>query len=118
MRHWEEHGFGPWVWSGAVSGEPVGYGGLHRTDVEGAAEVEVLYAVPSARWGEGIATAIARESVRFAFDELGLERLVCFTRTDNLASRRVMEKAGFHYERDFERAGLPHALYVVRTRAG
>ncbi len=29
----------------------------------------------------------------------------------NRASRRVMEKAGFGYERDTVHAGLPHVLY-------
>ena len=115
-RHWDEHGYGPWVWSDDATGEVVGYGGPHRTTVEGVEAVEVLYAVASPRWGEGLATEIARESVRFAFDDLGLERLVCFTRTDNVASRRVMEKAGFRYERDFERAGMQHALCrITRT---
>ncbi len=33
------------------------------------------------------------------------------TLPDNLASRRVMGKAGFAYEREIEHAGLPHVLY-------
>ncbi len=52
-----------------------------------------------------------RKSQRAVLGDTDITDLVCFTRTDNIASRRVMEKAGFRYERDFERAGLPHALY-------
>ena len=37
--------------------------------------------------------------------------LIAFTLPDNLASRRVMEKAGFAYEREILHAGLPHVLY-------
>jgi len=113
-RHWDEHGFGPWIFRERATGAPIGYGGPRRTAVDGRDEVEVLYAVASSRWGEGFATEIARASVQTAFGSLGIESLVCFTRTDNVASRRVMDKAGFHYERDFERAGLPHALYRIR----
>lgn len=40
--------------------------------------------------------------------------LVAFTLPHNAASRRVMEKAGFAYERDTEHAGLPHVLYRSR----
>jgi ribosomal-protein-alanine N-acetyltransferase len=109
-HHWDEHGYGPWVFREQATDEPIGYGGLHITEVEGVPETEVLYAVASGRWGEGFATEIARKSVRAA-RELGIEGLVCMTRTDNAASRRVMEKAGFRYEREFERVGLTHALH-------
>ena len=46
-----------------------------------------------------------------AFERLGMEELVCFTLTINRASQRVMEKAGFEYERDVVHAGQPHVLY-------
>jgi hypothetical protein len=29
-----------------------------------------------------------------------------------------MEEAGFRYERDFEHAGLPHVLYLLRRFSG
>jgi RimJ/RimL family protein N-acetyltransferase len=111
-RHWDEHGFGVWIFRERASDDPIGYGGAQHTTVEDRAEVEVLYGVTSARWGEGFATEIARAAV--AHTEFA--ELVCFTRTDNLASRRVMEKAGFRYEHDFERAGLPRVLYRLQRR--
>ena len=52
-----------------------------------------------------------RESVRIGFTQLKLPELISFTQVTNLASRRVMEKAGFHYERDFTYANTPHVLY-------
>ena len=51
------------------------------------------------------------ECVELAFGPLGLDRVVAFTLPDNVASRRVMAKAGFIYGRDIEHAGLPHVLY-------
>ncbi len=108
--HWEAHGFGPWLYR-LADGAPAARGGLWRTVVDGTAETEVQYAVASALWGRGLATEIAREAVREAFDSLGMGELVCFTLPDNTGSRRVMEKAGFEYERDFMRAGLEHVLY-------
>jgi RimJ/RimL family protein N-acetyltransferase len=50
----------------------------------------------------------------FAFTELGLRELVAFTREENLASRRVMEKVGFVHERDFVDDGVRSVLYRVR----
>jgi RimJ/RimL family protein N-acetyltransferase len=54
---------------------------------------------------------LARASVTVAFERLRLPGLVCFTLETNRASRRVMEKAGFRYERDFVYKDLPHVLY-------
>ena len=51
-----------------------------------------------------------------AFGRLGLADVVAFTLPDNIASRRVMEKSGFRYERDIVWAEMPHVLY--RARAG
>ena len=52
-------------------------------------------------------------AVEVAFEDLDLEEVVAFTLPDNIASRRVMEKAGFAYDRDIQRAGLPHVLYRI-----
>jgi len=109
--HWERHGFGFWVWRERSSGMAVARGGLFHTHVGGRDEVEVGWAVAADRWGEGFATELGAASVRVAFDQLGLDDLVSFTLHDNHASRRVMEKLGFSYERDVVHAGLPHELY-------
>ena len=46
-----------------------------------------------------------------AFTDLGFRELVAFTREENTASRRVMEKVGFVYERDFLDDGVRSVLY-------
>jgi RimJ/RimL family protein N-acetyltransferase len=51
-----------------------------------------------------------------AFEDLGLIDVVCFTLPANRASRRVMEKAGFEYERDVVHAGSPHVLYRITAK--
>ena len=51
-----------------------------------------------------------------AFDVLGLPDLVTYTLPGNLASRRVMEKLGFTYEREVVHADLPHVLYRLTRR--
>lgn len=111
LGDWEKHGFGWWSLRLADSGQFVGRGGLRRVLVEGKDEVEVGYGLLLEFWGRGLATELARESMRIGFNELRLPELVSFTLPTNLASRRVMEKAGFRYERDFIYANLSHVLY-------
>jgi RimJ/RimL family protein N-acetyltransferase len=111
VAHWEEHGFGWWLLRDAATGQFVGRGGLRYYTLEGRREVEVGYGLLSEYWGKGLATELARESVRVGFTELRVPELVSFTLPDNLGSRRVMEKAGFRYDRDIMHADLPHVLY-------
>jgi RimJ/RimL family protein N-acetyltransferase len=106
--HWQLHGFGKWlVLERDVA---VARGGLSVTFVEGRPEVEIGWAVARSEWGRGIATRIALESLREA-SRLGLRGVVAFTRPENAASLRVMEKAGLRFERELMHAGWPHVLY-------
>jgi RimJ/RimL family protein N-acetyltransferase len=114
-EHWERHGFGLWVLRDAATGAFVGRGGLEYNDIDGANAVEVAWAVTPSRWGEGLATELAHVSVRLAFEHLQLIELVAITMTTNIASRRVMEKSGFTYDRDITHVGLEHALYLQRA---
>jgi len=113
-QHWQDHGFGVWMFH-KPDGEFVGYAGLMRSAIDEHPEVEVLYAIRSDFWKEGYATEMASAVVRFAFESAGLRELVAFTLPTNIGSRRVMEKCGFQYERDIEHARLPHVLYRLTS---
>jgi [ribosomal protein S5]-alanine N-acetyltransferase len=111
LAQWERYGYGWWIARDAESDAFAGRGGLSHVWVESQDEVEVGYGFLPEFWGRGLATELAQESIRQGFGTLGLPELVSFTLVTNLASRRVMEKTGFHYERDFVFANLPHVLY-------
>jgi len=85
-----------------------------KTVVEGIEETEIGYALMPEFWGECLATEIASASVRVASRHLNTRELVAFTLPTNLASRRVMEKCGFAFERDIVWKDLPHVLYRLR----
>lgn len=110
--HWELHGFGKWI--ALVDGQPVGRGGLNVTFLDGRPEVEIGWAVAREEWGRGIATRIALAALEEA-RTLGLHGVVAFTRPDNGASLRVIEKAGLRRERELYHAGWPHILFRART---
>jgi ribosomal-protein-alanine N-acetyltransferase len=118
LDHWERHGFGYWIWSDLETNAPVARGGLHHAHVGGRDEVEVGWAVWPVRWGRGYATELGAAAVGYGFDELQLQTIVAYTLVDNRASRRVMEKLGFEYERDVTHANLPHVLYRCSPAVG
>jgi ribosomal-protein-alanine N-acetyltransferase len=47
-----------------------------------------------AHWGRGDATEAAAEVLRFAHEDLGLERVEATCRSGNVASQRVLAKIG------------------------
>ncbi len=113
LDHWDRYGYGIWVFRDRTDGGFVGRGGLRNTRVEGEDEVELSYALAAEYWNRGLATEMAEAIVRLAFERLGLTDVVSLTLPTNLASRCVMEKAGFEYERDAVHAGSLHVLYRI-----
>jgi RimJ/RimL family protein N-acetyltransferase len=109
--HWERHGFGWYAFADRETGALVARGGPHRAHVARRDEVEIGWTVAPERWGQGLATELGAASLDVAFGALELPDVVSFTLPDNVASRRVMEKLGFAYERDTVHQGLPHVLY-------
>lgn len=117
LRHWEDFGFGLWLLRDRSSGEFVGRGGLQHTWATGEAEVEVGWAIVPQRWNQGLATEFARASIRAAFGPLSLADVIAYARPDNAASRRVMEKTGFAFERRFIADNTDQMLYRLRSPA-
>ena len=58
----------------------------------------VGYWVRTDKRGQGIAGRAAKLAARFAFENVGLVRAEIVIALDNMASRRVAEKIGAHYE--------------------
>jgi RimJ/RimL family protein N-acetyltransferase len=88
--------------------------------------VEIGWRLAAEHWGQGLATEGARNILRYAFETLGLDRLVSFTVPANTRSRRVMEKLGMAHDPadDFDHPRLPvghplrrHVLYRLNRSA-
>lgn len=81
-------------------------GVLHGADAGlllGDREGEIGYWLGVPFWGRGIITEAVREFVRYSFECLGLTALWCRNFEENVRSRRVQEKCGFHYQHTTDR---------------
>ena len=85
-------GLGTWRATRRDNGDFIGWFALKY--VPGTAEVEVGYRLRHGAWGRGFATEVARELVRYGFDDLGLKRIIGVTHPANVASQRVLQKIG------------------------
>jgi RimJ/RimL family protein N-acetyltransferase len=108
VEHWRTHGFGLWAVDHLGDDRFIGFVGLStHTWFPG---VEVGWRLDRDYWGRGLATEGAAASLRFGFEELGLDRIVSIHQPANVASRRVMEKNGLSF--DVETV-LPHNQLLV-----
>lgn len=99
-----EDGEKTWAVTDTADGRLLAMVGLHARD---ASMREIgFWAAPWAR-GRGVMTDAARLALRFAFEELRLERVEWLAVVGNEASRRVADKLGFVQEGTL-RAGLLH----------
>ncbi|MBM3219750.1 MAG: GNAT family N-acetyltransferase [Candidatus Rokubacteria bacterium] len=113
LAHWDEHGFGMWIFRDQKTGDFVGRGGLRHVVLDNRPEVEIFYALVRDAWGKGFATEIAAASLHVAFRQLALRDVVAFTLPDHAGSRRVMEKVGLRYERDIMHHDVRCVLYRI-----
>ncbi len=100
-----------------ATGQVVGHCGLLEKEVEGTPEIELTYVFARSAWGQGYATEMGRALRDYAFEELGLERLIALIEPENAASERVARKVGMRFDREVVRpGGALRKVYVVERR--
>jgi RimJ/RimL family protein N-acetyltransferase len=88
-----------------AAGRIVGSSGLFHADWE-VRSAEIGYGVRADERGKGYASEALGAVARWALTEGGLQRAWLTANTDNVASVRVAERAGFRREGTLRRAGL------------
>lgn len=64
-------------------------------------------------WNKGYATEASLGLLKYGFETLGLKKIVSSAHTENLASRRVMEKIGMQYIDNRFHYGCVQAYYEI-----
>jgi RimJ/RimL family protein N-acetyltransferase len=115
---WEANGWGLWAVE-VVGGAPfIGYVGLWAAEYVAPGTVEVGWRLAASAWGNGYAPEAASASLRFGFEERGLDEIVSFTVPQNRNSWRVMEKIGLRRKpgRDFDHPMVDPELHPHLVR--
>ena len=109
---WRALGFGSWTACERTSGRLVGLGGLRIHD--GGYGVALRGAFTPEAQGKGYGPELGRAALAFAFDVVGLDRVVAITRAENVPGRRSLEKFGMQCEREVRREdGRTVLLYAA-----
>lgn len=106
QAHWRVNGFGRWAVE--TEGQLIGFGGVTvSTEFE---SLNLSYHLHPDHWGSGYATELVKEALAFAHNDLQAKRIIGLVRPINVASRRVLEKCGFGFEREVMLHGAPTDL--------
>ena len=95
-RSWDTHGYGPFAVEDRESGEFCGFCGLSslpRPLVAGPA-VEMVWRLGQGFQNLDFAHEATQRILRFAYEDLHLERLVSTCHASNLAAQRVLKQSG------------------------
>lgn len=105
--------------AGLLPLDPVTLQSGSRKELGSKAEIEIGWTLAREFWGKGYATEAATLVRDYAFDELGLARLVSIIQVGNASSVRLAEKLGGRIEREVTTSfGKPAQLFAYVSRTG
>ena len=99
LADYQKYGYGRLAIEWKATGQFVGFTGLKY--LPNCQEIDLGYRLAKNFWGKGIATECGKASLDYGFHQLGLRRIIAIIMPQNTASFRVLEKLGFHYEKEF-----------------
>ena len=114
LGRYARDGHGLWLVQDRATGEPVGQVGLALQLVEGVEEPEIGYLIHRPFWRRGLATEAALGVRAWAFDILGVERVISLIRPENLPSQGVARKLGMAPGKRVQFHELEHLVFSVR----
>jgi len=111
LTSFEDHGFGLWAVLPREEESLIGFCGFwffHEPP-----KLELLYGISAAHWHKGLATEAARAMINYGFKDLSFQRIEASTDAPNLASIRVMERAGMSFWKRETTNGLDTIYFAI-----
>ncbi|CAH0139913.1 GNAT family N-acetyltransferase [Chryseobacterium sp. WG14] len=95
LDHWEKHNFGGWTIVEKHNPEnSIGFGGLSYKLYGEEEKLNLGYRFAPEAWGKGYATEFTKKAIDFGCNDMNKEEIFGIVRPDNIASIKVLEKAG------------------------
>jgi len=91
----------------------IGIGMISITDYHDGQQKELSYHLLPEYWGKGVAYKCVITMLEYAKNELQLSQIVAETQSENLRSRRLLQKVGMEEEREIERFGEKQTVYKM-----
>lgn len=101
--HFQKYGYQYFAVEILENAELIGFIGMaHQTyDSEFTPNTDLGWRLKKSAWGKGYATEGAKRCIEYAFNELGLEKLIATCTENNIKSEKVMQKIGMKKKGNF-----------------
>ena len=113
MAHWDAHGYGLWALR-TKDAAFAGRAGIRHILVDGVDEIEIAYTFKREFWGRGLASEIAGALTEIGLSQFALPSLIGLVNVRHGASRRVLEKANYLFEKTTTHHGEDVVIYRIR----
>lgn len=110
---YKRNGYGRWAVINKSTNQFLGWCGLKYDDK--LDETDIGFRFFEHYWNLGFATESAKACIDYGFNELHLKMIVGRAMKENLASIKVLEKIGLHYDRDFDFDGKNGVIYKIEN---
>jgi ribosomal-protein-alanine N-acetyltransferase len=104
---------GLWATILKETGAFIGRCGLLPWTIDGQDEVEVAYMIDKSYWRQRLGSEAAQGIRDYAFEQLGLTRLICCIDPENAASMKVAESLGMTLEKESADESGPFLVYSM-----
>jgi RimJ/RimL family protein N-acetyltransferase len=113
---YEKNGFGPFAVELKTDGRVVGIVSL--LDRDELDHVDIGFAFLPDSWRQGFASEATSAVMDFAFQDLGLEKIIAITQPDNIASIKTLDKMGLSFAGTTRLGdeGIDLLLYAIQRR--
>jgi ribosomal-protein-alanine N-acetyltransferase len=104
---------GLWATILKENGAFIGRCGLLPWTIDGQDEIEIAYMIDKRYWRQGLGAEAARGIRDYAFEQLGLSRLICMIDPENEASIGVAANIGMVFEKECVDEHGPFLVYSM-----
>lgn len=112
FAEYQRFGFSSWAVELKNDGTFIGIAGIRHMLVDNIDEIEIGFRLAPIYWEHGYATEAAMAIRDYAYNTLGIQRLIALVEPNNDRSIRVIEKLGMSYEKDTIYMGKQARVYA------
>ena len=108
QKHYDKNGYTYFATETLENAEFIGFIGLAFQEYKSpfTPAVDIGWRLKKSAWGNGFATEGAKRCLKFAFDDLDLDKIISVCSKNNLRSENVMQKIGMQKIGEFNHPGL------------
>lgn len=110
------YGYGLWGVFSKTTGRLIGRCGIENHIIDGKEEIMLSYLLDSQHWGYGYALECCNAVLKYAYEELGIKRIVAVIDTGNSRSVKTAQKLGMECVKEIVHNNRKSFLYVIERK--